>query len=446
MQDGVRSLFRLVAGRWQKCPVNVETTVFFGSGNEPGQLVALGPTVDGRPRPLQFLDATTGRYGDILVPERSYDFTGYICRDPGTHDVLGATSQREVPHISWFSDDWDSLQKIVNGLFPGMYVQIIQGNDAQNTFLLASYSDRQPVRYSWFDLEKRTGGLIKDSQPWIDPKRMRPETPIKFKTRDGHELDAYLTLPEGASKKNPPPLVVVPHGGPWLRQNWGFDGEAQFLASRGYAVLKPNYRGSSGYDWMFTDADRSDFLKMHCDVSDATRAVIAAGLVDPGRVAIMGGSFGGYLALQGVVKEPALYRCAVAIAGVFDWEQLLNDQKSNYDHFGGAGFGYMLRRLGDPKKEREKFDAIAPVRHIDRVRVPVFVSHGGYDPIADVGQSTRLISELEKHNVPHEAYLVTTETHGMHHVTTEVELYTRIEAFLAKNLAPASPGAAAGAP
>ena len=127
----------------------------------------------------------------------------------------------------------------------------IQGNDAQNIFLVATYSDRQPVRYSWVDLDKHTGGLIKDSMPWIDPKRMRPESAIKFKTRDGRELDAYLTLPAGASKKNPPPLVVVPHGGPWLRENWGFDREAQFLASRGYAVLKPNYRGSYGYDWMF---------------------------------------------------------------------------------------------------------------------------------------------------------------------------------------------------
>jgi dienelactone hydrolase len=444
-QNGIRSLFRLDSGKWVKCPVDVEATALFGAGNEPGQLVALGPGVDGKARPLQFLDATTGRFGAILVPEKSYDFTGYVARDPVTREVLGALSQREYPHVHWFSDAWDRLQTQMNALFPGLFVQIIQGNDAQTLFLLAVYSDRQPVRYSWIDTAKHTGGLIKESAPWIDPKRMRPETVIKYKTRDGRQLDAYLTLPEGASRQKPPPLVVVPHGGPWVRENWGFDREAQFLASRGYAVLKPNYRGSLGYDWMFPEADRADFLKMHFDISDATRAVLASGLVDPDRVAIMGGSFGGYLALEGVVDEPSLYRCAVTIAGVFDWAQLLADQKSNYDHFGSAGFGYMLHRLGDPAVEREKFDAIAPVRHIDRVRVPVFVSHGGYDPVADVGQSTRLIGELERHHVPHESYLVTTETHGMQHVTTEVELYTRIESFLARNLAP-RPGGGGASP
>jgi acetyl esterase/lipase len=446
IRDGQRSLYRLAGGQWLKCPVNVEGTAIFGTGNEPGQLVALGPSVDGKPRPLQFLDAVTGKFGDVLISGKAYDFTGHLYRDPISQDIIGAISQREGPHATWFSDAYSHLQKLVNGYFPGMYVEILGSNEAQNLFLVATYSDRQPARYSWIDLEKRTGGLIKESRPWIDAKRMLAESVIKYQTRDGHPIDAYLTLPAGASKSNLPPLVVIPHGGPWLRENWGYDPEAQFLASRGYAVLKPNYRGSLGYDWMFPAPDLADFLKMHHDVTDATKAVIGMGLVDPRRVAIMGGSFGGYLALQGAVNEPALYRCAVTIAGVFDWEQLLSDQKSNYDHFGTAGFGYMLRRLGDPRKEVAKFDAIAPVRHVDRIRVPVFVSHGGYDPIADIGQSTRLLSELEKHHVVHESYIVSTETHGMKHLANQVELYTRIEAFLAKNLAPLPAGSAAGAP
>jgi len=175
-------------------------------------------------------------------------------------------------------------------------------------------------------------------------------------------------------------------------------------------------------------------------VTDATRALIATGLVDPGRVAIMGGSFGGYLALDGVVDEPSLYRCAVAISGVFDWEQLIRDRKFDYTKF-DWWYATLLRRLGDPRREPAKFDALAPVRHVDRVRVPVFVTHGGYDPIADIGQSTRLISELKRNNVPNESYIVGSEGHGMQHFTYRVEQYSRIEAFLARNMAPTGPAA-----
>jgi dienelactone hydrolase len=441
---GQTVLERLVAGHWEKCPINLDHTTIVACGNEPGQLVALGPSVDGKPRPLQFLDAATGKFGDILLPVKAFDFTGWVYRDPVSHDIIGAMSQRSGPHAAWFTDLYANLQKILNGYFPGLYVQIVGSNEAQNLFLVAAYSDRQPVKYSWIDLEKHTGGLIKESAPWIDPKRMQPESVFKFKTRDGRALEGYLTLPAGASRKNPPPLVVVPHGGPWVRDYWGYNGESEFLASRGYAVLRPSYRGTLGCGWMFPEEDEYDFRKMHDDVTDATKALVATGLVDATRVAIMGGSFGGYLALSGVVNEPALYRCAVTISGVFDWEQLIQDKKSDYNHFGSPEFAFLVRKLGDPKKQREKFDQIAPVRHVNQVRVPVFVSHGGYDPIADIGQSTRLISELEKNHVVHESLIVREETHGMAHLTNDVELYSRIERFLATNLAPLPPQAAAG--
>ena len=217
---------------------------------------------------------------------------------------------------------------------------------------------------------------------------------MKFKTRDGRKLDAYVTLPAGASKENPPPLVVLSHGGPWVRDNWGFNGEVQFLASRGYAVLQTNYRGSPGYGWMFPKSDEWDFRKMHDDVTDATKALIASGLVDGSRVAIMGGSFGGYLALSGVVNEPTLYRCAVAISGVFDWEQLIRDNK--YYQYDSDNYARLLRKLGDPKRDPKRFDAISPVRHVDQVRVPVFVSHGGDDPVVDISQSKRLIRQWRR--------------------------------------------------
>jgi len=444
--NGVMTLHHLAGDRWERCPVDLDKIDIVGHGDEPGQLVVLGPRQEGKPRALQFVDGASGKLGEVLLQDNAYDFYsgglgyGWLYRDPVKHRIIGAIFDRKGPQVVWFSEEYRALQKILDGFFPGLVVRIIGSDEAQKIFMVATFSDRQPVVYNWVDLEKRTVGLIKRAAPWIDRARMQPMLPIKFKTRDGHQLDAYLTLPAGASKQNPPPLVVLPHGGPWARDSWGYNGEVQFLASRGYAVLQPNYRGSNGYYWMFPEADNWDFAKMHEDVTDATRTMRASGLIDPNRIAIMGGSFGGYLAVAGVVHNPSLYRCAVTIAGVFDWEQQIRDKK--YDQYDSPVFGYMIRKLGDPKQQPAKFDAISPGRHVDQIRVPVFVSGGSEDQTVEIEQSRSLISSLVKYHVPHETYIVGEEGHGMHHLDKQVELYTRIEAFLARNLAPIVPATA----
>ncbi len=431
-QNGLTTLHQLVGQNWEKCPIDLEEIDVLGHGNQRGQIVVLGPRQDGKPRALQFMDGGTGALGEVLLQDSGYDFNGWLYHDPVSHNIVGAMYDRNGPKSVWFDENYRNLQKILDGFFPGLVVRIIGSDEGGKLFLVSTYSDRQPAVYNWVDLEKHTVGLFKKSRPWIDPARMQPMNVLKFKTRDGRQLDAYVTLPAGASKKNPPPLVVLSHGGPWARDNWGYNGEVQALASRGYAVLQTNYRGSTGYGWMFPKSDEWDFRKMHDDVTDAVKTLIASGSVDATRVGIMGGSFGGYLALSGVVNEPSLYRCAVTISGVFDWEQLINDNKFNkYDN---PSYGRLILKLGDPKNEKQKFDSISPVRHVDQVRVPVFVAHGGDDPIADIGQSKRLLSELDRNHVAHESLIVGSEGHGMHHLDNQVELYTRIEAFLAKNL------------
>ncbi len=431
-KGGYTSLHYLEKNDWKKSPIDLEDVDIYAAGNQPGEILTLGPGAPGQPSVLQLVDVRTGTPGTVLFQDKGYDFDGELYRDPATRDIVGLMYDRAGPQTVWLTDKYRDLQKVIDSSFPGVVAQIMGSNLKETIFLVRTYSDRQPPIYYYVNLETRSLALLKNSRPWIDPKRMRPISMLRYKTRDGKQLDAYVTMPAGATKENPAPLVVLPHGGPWVRDTWGFDGEAQFLASRGYAVLQPNYRGSPGYSWMFPIEDQWDFVKMHEDVTDATNTLVKSGLVDRNRIAIMGGSFGGYLAVSGVTREPGLYRCAVTIAGVFDWSEMVRNEK--YYQFDSPWYARMIRKLGDPATAREKFDRISPIKAVANIKVPVFVAHGKDDTVVSIVQSKMLISQLKAHDVAYEAFLVGGEDHGMGHLENEVELYSRIEAFLAKNL------------
>jgi len=435
--NGDLTMFRLSGKQWQKCPVDMEQVDVLGAANEPGQVIVLGPRQEGKPRALQLMEPATGKLGEVVLQDPGYDFDGWFYRNPATGDVLGAVYERNGPRVFWFNEDYRALQKTLDGFFPGLIVRIYGSDTKHRLFLVGTYSDKQPMSYSWVDLETRKAGLIKTSAPWIDPQRMQPTNIIKFKTREGRQLDAYLTLPAGASKTSPPPLVVLCHGGPWARDTWGFDGEVQFLANHGYAVMQPNYRGSTGYGWMFPEEDEWDFLKMHDDVTAATKTLIASGLIDKERIAIMGASFGGYLAISGVAHEPDIYRCAVTNAGVFDYA--LQVQSEKYGKYDLPYYGRMLKKLGDPKKEPAKFAAMSPINFVNQIRVPVFVAAGKDDQTVEIEQSKRLVSALEKNKVPFEKLFVGEEGHGMRHLKNQVELYDRVIVFLDQYLKPSKP-------
>ncbi len=359
--------------------------------------------------------------------------------------MVGVGLDRSRWQNLWLDPKYAGIQASVEKTFPQECVKIIGTDDAEKRFFIAAWSDRKPTAYYMADLEKGTFGLIKSTRPWIDPARMRPVGIVRYKARDGVEIEGYLTLPEGAAKANPAPLVVYPHGGPFVRDSWQWDPVAQFLASRGYAVFQPNYRGSDSYGWRIPADDMWAFRKMHDDVTDGVAAMKRSGLVDADRIAIMGGSFGGYLALCGASFEPGTYRCAVTLSGVFDWERMIRELGRLRDNT--VGKKRLLRKLGDPAKNQAFFDEISPLRHLEQVRIPIFVSHGTEDSVVDVAQSKRLVGELEKRHIPHVALFESGEGHGTAFVDNRVELYTKIEQFLATNLAARSvPVAAAAAP
>jgi pimeloyl-ACP methyl ester carboxylesterase len=430
-QDGVPAMYRLVNQGWEKCPVDLESIDVFDCGNKPGEVVVLAASVAGKPRALQFMDAVTGKLGDVLLQDDAYDSVGELYRDAVSHDIVGAAYHRDALKVAWFSEAYRSVQKFLDESFPGLVTRIIGNDRSGRRFLVSTYSDRQPEIYYLVDSDKRSNELLKSSRPWIDPKRMQPMNILKYKTRDGRELDAYVTLPLGASRENPAPLVVLPCNGLRMRNTWGFVSIVQFLASRGYAVLQPNLRGSPGYDWMFPLEDQWAFGKMSDDVADATRTMIASGKVDDKRVAIIGWSFGAYLAIAGVANEPDLYCYAAAIDGIFDWGKMISELK--YFRFDIPGYGRLVRKLGDPNKEKDKFDALSPLSHLDRIHAPVFV--GEYKDPSET-QSRMLDKALNKCKILHEVARLPNAAIREKGPKVAVDFYNRLEAFLAKNLKP----------
>lgn len=429
--DGVMTLNHLEGGNWQKSPMDLDETPIYGSGDNPGEIVALAARANGQPRPLQLFDVRSGKPGEVLLADPAYDFNGWLYRDAATHNIVGAFYDRAAPTVQWFSEGYRLLQKAIDQAFPGQIARIIGTDEGGKIVLVNTFSDRQPPTYRWVNLAEKTAGDIQKSRPWIDPARMLPMSVIKYKTHDGKKLDAYVTMPAGATKQNPPPLVVIA-GGNGSRASWGYDDKVQFYASRGYAVLQPNHRGSAGYGWMFTSEDEWDYRKMHDDTTAAVKALIASGLVDAKRVAIVGSGFGGFLALEGVAYEPDLYKAAIAIGPVCDWTRYVQDDKTN--KFRSPWYSRVVRKLGDPAKQPEKFAAISPLSRAGSVKAAVLLAYGEYEESVSISMDKDFVSAVKRNGVPAETMYFLTEGGEIRHLDHLVELYTRVESFLAENL------------
>lgn len=422
---------------WQELPLDHETTDVIGFPDDTDYIYLTRYAEDAHSSRLHRYRVSTDDFGPALFEDPNYSLSDawltQVRQADGKTRVLALSYHRDVLVQRAIDPVFAEVQKIVNAKLPGRQNYIYNCDREVNRFVVGSQSGREPVRYVIYDRSADSFLPLPAPAPWLKPAEMSVKRPIKFTTRDGLVLEGYLSLPVPDENGGKPPLVVHPHGGPWVRDTWGYDADVQFLTTRGYAVFQPNYRGSTGYARAISKTDEWEFRKMHDDVTDGVRHVLKLGVVDPKRIAIFGGSFGGYLTLAGVAFEPDLYRCGISFAGVFDWEQLLRQSRVNrrYNQF---NYDQLLKKLGDPKRQQEHFETMSPIAHVAAIKAPVFIVHGKLDGTVEYEQSTKLLSELRKHKVPHEKLFFDTEFHGLAERKNRQKFLEAVERFLDKNL------------
>ncbi|HET7842835.1 MAG TPA: S9 family peptidase [Xanthomonadales bacterium] len=332
------------------------------------------------------------------------------------------------------------LLRSLLGSFPGYWVSIRSWTKDGSEAVFAVLSDREPGKFYLIDKDKKAKYLMSAAE-WIDADRMAEMTPVQIPARDGVVLHGYLTMPVGVEKNAP--LIVNPHGGPYgLRDAWSFDEEAQLLASRGYAVLKVNYRGSGGYGRAFEGSGyRQIGRKLQDDLTDATKWAIAQGYADPKRICLYGASYGGYASAMGLVREPDLYRCGVGYVGVYDLNMLYS-RPGQYDN--DTNENVRKRMFG---ADRSELSAQSPSNHADAIKAPLFLIAGGRDEIAPIEHSEKMRKAMTDAGKSVEWFEIAHEAHGFVDEESRTELYTRLLAFFDKHIGPgAKPtGAASGA-
>ena len=347
---------------------------------------------------------------------------------PDRQRIIGVKYLDDRRRWHWIDPTWQKLDTMLAGTFPGKLVELVDISRNQERLLFRVSSDRDPGSYYLLDTAAGAMRPLGASQPLIDEAKMRPMLPVSFAARDGLTIHGYLTLPDGPAGTRWP-LVINPHGGPFgVRDEWHFVDEVQFLANRGYAVFQVNYRGSGGYGEDFERAGYREWGgKMQDDLTDAVKWAVAEGYADPQRVAIYGGSYGGYAALAGVTFTPELYRCAVNYVGVSDL-RLITRWGHSKDV---ASENFYDQAVG---RDSAQLAARSPVNFVERIQVPTLHAYGENDPRVQIDNWDKLQAQLKKYNKPYEFIRNRNEGHGFDKTETKVEFYSKLVDFLDRNM------------
>jgi dipeptidyl aminopeptidase/acylaminoacyl peptidase len=384
------------------------------------------------------MDIATGTLSrEPLLSTQGYDFRGTIMTS--REKVLGMIFTTDATSVEWFDPAMKAVQETVDKLLPATMNLVAAPPQHSKTpwLLVRAYSDVIPSTYFLFNRDTRLLNKVGETHPGIDPRQMGRQQAVSYKARDGLNIPALLTLPAGA-KPAGLPLVVLVHGGPWVRgSSWGWNEESQFLASRGYAVLEPSFRGTTGFGAAHYKASFKQWgLSMQNDLADGVRWAVEKGYVDPKRVCIAGASYGGYATLMGLVNDPDLYKCGVNWVGVSDINLMYgsanhtSDMSDEWKRYG------MPELIGDRVKDAAQLKATSPIEQAARIKAPLLLAYGGADRRVPIDHGTKFYAAVKRTNPNVEWIEYPAEGHGFYLPKNSFDFWSRVEKFLDKNIGP----------
>ena len=354
--------------------------------------------------------------------------------DPWTERVIGGRYSDDKSEVHYFDQKLQALQEGLEKAFPGLSVHQGSSNLDRDKLIVAVDGPHTPLTYYYLNRTTHQATEVASAWPALKSTDLGDEIAYPYKARDGLDIHAYLTLPPGKAPKNLP-VVIMPHGGPnCCRDEIGFDWWAQFLTNRGYAVLQPNFRGSSGYGLKFEQAGFHEWgLKMQDDITDGVKKLIADGIADPKRICIVGASYGGYAAEAGATFSPDLYACAVSWAGVSDLSELILTGMRGPTDFDSKAYSALTEQIGSNANDYERLIATSPDHHADQVKCPILLMHGEADTTVRIDQSEMENKALLKAGKTVEFIRFTGgEDHYMNVADTRIRMLKETERFLAK--------------
>ena len=349
-----------------------------------------------------------------------------------TDEIVATSYQDDRTRIYWKDKGWESDYNLIKSKLPGKEITPASTTSDERMWMVVASSDREPGERYLFDRNTKKLTFQYHVFDKLPREALASQKPIRYASADGLSIPAYLTLPVGSSGKNLP-LVVYPHGGPWARDAWGYDPIAQFLANRGYAVLQPNFRSSTGYGKKFLNAGNLEWgQKMQDDLTSGVKYLVSQGIVDPKRVGIMGGSYGGYATLAGLAFTPDVYAAGVSIVGPSNLITLLNSIPPYWE----AVRIIFHQRMGDPTTAagRAQLERQSPLNSAAKIKAPLLVVQGANDPRVNRAESEQLVIALRDRGFPVEYILAPDEGHGFARPINNLVLFASAEKFLAKHL------------
>jgi dipeptidyl aminopeptidase/acylaminoacyl peptidase len=375
------------------------------------------------------INAQTGKEVKVIYAASQADIleVGY---SRNKHRLEYAGWEDAKPHKFYLNTDAHNIYKDIRKKLKGGIVRFLERDTGENKYIVSTFTDRNPGTFYLYERDAGKLTQLSNLNTSLKPEELCAMQPVSFKASDGMLINGYLTLPLGGNGKNLP-VVVMPHDGPWSRNNWGYSAEVQFLANRGYAVFQINYRGSTGYGKAFHSAGFKQIGgKIQTDITEGVQWLIDKKIADPKKIALMGARFGGFSALYGVSFHPKLYNCAVVQYGLINFFTYLKD----IPPFFKPRLQMTYEMVGNPETDANQFRAISPVFHTNKIKSPLLIFQGAKDPRANISELNQFVRELQKANVPVKYVLKDNERSFFKSEHNRMEMYGEIEKFLNANM------------